>query len=61
MSMKQLQELWAIYMKMPVRHDFETIDDYDTAMFAWCVTIENKFHDFKVPPNHFKNKEGTEK
>jgi hypothetical protein len=58
-NLAQLNELWAIYMKMPVRADFETLDDFDVAMFEWCVNIENKFHDFKVPANHFKNKEGN--
>lgn len=54
---EQLQELWIIYMKMPVLKNFTSLDDFDIAMFAWAVEMENKFHDFKVPANHFKNKE----
>lgn len=60
-NLTQLQELWNIYMKMPVRTNFDTLEEYDAFLFAWSVTIENKFHDFKIPANHFKNTESEEK
>lgn len=39
-----LRKLWELYMKMPLRADFEgSDDDLETALFVWCLQMEKVF------------------
>lgn len=39
----EIHSLWEAYYKMPVLRDFQDVNDYDTALFTWCVEMEKLF------------------
>ena len=53
--MAHLKELWDIYKKMPLPKDFPVDGDYESELFAWCIAMENKFHELAAPDNLFEN------
>lgn len=35
--------LWATYNKMPVPKSYPNKDTFESALFAWCLAMENQF------------------
>ena len=46
---EQIGKLWKEYCKMPVPRSFRTKDDFELALFKWCVDIERVFHAEEFP------------